>query len=399
MKKLFSVILALVMTFSLAASVSANAPLTSADALNVLRGAAGLINLTPEQRTRYDMNNDGEINTADAVAILRVTAGLPAFPTPMPGNSSGNTMNAGFAANDSEWVYYSCFGAVNRVRADGSGRQQLTFQNRRGVSTNPNMAHINLVNNRLFFMGIDGSIPGIYRMDTDGSNLTLVTAFENRPADVAMTVAGDWIYYTDTRNNSAGGGLYRIRTDGTRRERLLDRREFPGLRFSLVGDWIYFIGTRHIERVRVDGTGRQTVIFASEDNTIAHMAIGNNRIFYTDNRRTGTADTNVTFPIHTLHSAALDGTNSRVVLNAVENINHLNIDGGWIYFSERNTHNNEQNISRVRIDGTEKTTIVSDIHVSGICVVGLRIYYHSDATLNLGMFRVPITGGSPTKIA
>ncbi|MCL2637023.1 MAG: dockerin type I repeat-containing protein [Oscillospiraceae bacterium] len=49
---------------------------TTADALNILRYVAGIETLTPEQRVRYDTNNDGVINTADALNILRLVAGL-----------------------------------------------------------------------------------------------------------------------------------------------------------------------------------------------------------------------------------------------------------------------------------------------------------------------------------
>lgn len=49
---------------------------TSADALTILRYNAGLANLTVEQRLSYDLNNDGVINTADAIIILRRVAGI-----------------------------------------------------------------------------------------------------------------------------------------------------------------------------------------------------------------------------------------------------------------------------------------------------------------------------------
>jgi hypothetical protein len=49
-------------------------PLTTADALNVLKHVAGVEELTSEQRTRYGLS--GVISTADALRILRTVAGL-----------------------------------------------------------------------------------------------------------------------------------------------------------------------------------------------------------------------------------------------------------------------------------------------------------------------------------
>jgi hypothetical protein len=56
--------------------VDGDGKVTTADALNILRYVAGLIELTAEQRGLYDVNKDSEINTADALAILRMVAGI-----------------------------------------------------------------------------------------------------------------------------------------------------------------------------------------------------------------------------------------------------------------------------------------------------------------------------------
>jgi len=46
------------------------------DALNILRGEAGLITLTAEQIERYDINKDNKVDVNDAILILRLIAGL-----------------------------------------------------------------------------------------------------------------------------------------------------------------------------------------------------------------------------------------------------------------------------------------------------------------------------------
>jgi hypothetical protein len=72
------------MVLSLPMSVSASDELTTADALKVLWYAAGLIELTPQEKGRLDMNGDKAITSSDAIAILRVTAGIDAHPELTP---------------------------------------------------------------------------------------------------------------------------------------------------------------------------------------------------------------------------------------------------------------------------------------------------------------------------
>ncbi|MCL2696858.1 MAG: hypothetical protein FWE74_02105 [Oscillospiraceae bacterium] len=50
--------------------------LGTADALIVLRVAAGLMEETDELLAKYDLNSDGELTTADAILILRAVAGV-----------------------------------------------------------------------------------------------------------------------------------------------------------------------------------------------------------------------------------------------------------------------------------------------------------------------------------
>jgi exo-beta-1,3-glucanase (GH17 family) len=49
---------------------------TTADALIILRYAAGMIDLTPEQIKLYDFGGKGSVNTNDALAVLRIVAGI-----------------------------------------------------------------------------------------------------------------------------------------------------------------------------------------------------------------------------------------------------------------------------------------------------------------------------------
>lgn len=60
--------------------VNEDGEIDSRDALRTLRGAAGLVTLTPSQASAADVNFDNEIDSRDALRILRFAAGLiPSF--------------------------------------------------------------------------------------------------------------------------------------------------------------------------------------------------------------------------------------------------------------------------------------------------------------------------------
>jgi len=64
------------MTFGLPALPESD--FKTSDAMTALMYSAGLIKLTPEQKTRLDLNRDGNVTPDDALMILRVVAGMPA---------------------------------------------------------------------------------------------------------------------------------------------------------------------------------------------------------------------------------------------------------------------------------------------------------------------------------
>ena len=56
--------------------INGDGKINTADAVYLLKSAAGMLELTSEQMLVADLNHDGKINTADAVMILRYVAGI-----------------------------------------------------------------------------------------------------------------------------------------------------------------------------------------------------------------------------------------------------------------------------------------------------------------------------------
>ena len=56
--------------------VDSDKKVTSADALSILRNSAGLEKYSPQQKQVADIDNDGTISSADALAALRFSSGI-----------------------------------------------------------------------------------------------------------------------------------------------------------------------------------------------------------------------------------------------------------------------------------------------------------------------------------
>lgn len=101
----------------------------------------------------------------------------------------------------------------------------------------------------------------IYKMKNDGSSKTKVADY----APTRMMVSGDWIYFTHfrepiSRENmfSIKADLYKVKTDGTGLQLLLEQKQFG--RMSVSGEWIYYSILSDgpmVYKVRMDGTENQ----------------------------------------------------------------------------------------------------------------------------------------------
>jgi hypothetical protein len=81
LKKLMAILLTAAMVLPLLTMgvyASNNTSFTTQDALIALQASAGLVELTEEQRARYGIRNDNRVSVADALRLLRISAGLPA---------------------------------------------------------------------------------------------------------------------------------------------------------------------------------------------------------------------------------------------------------------------------------------------------------------------------------
>lgn len=127
-----------------------------------------------------------------------------------------------------DWIYYSVPQlGIFKIKTDGTGKMQLT----RDVVVLP----FSIENNSIYFSlnsyTVKDSDVGLYKVDLNGSNRVKLTGDDCGN----ILVDKDWIYYRNTSDNST---LYRIKKDGTQRQKLLD---LPLSCFNISDNAVYYV--------------------------------------------------------------------------------------------------------------------------------------------------------------
>lgn len=169
-----------------------------------------------------------------------------------------------------------------------------------------------------------------------------------------ITQQGNWLYY-----RGAEGGLCKIRTDGTGREKLNDDWI---LYINVVGDWVYYIEDSDswsgaICRVRTDGSAQSVL----NGDVCQDLYVAGDWIYYEDQSKD--------FATYRMH---LDGSGETLVSN--ETMFGMNVVDDWIYYYTGGSGVNHA--YRVRADGTgQQSTLTEDDVTGNLVVADGWVYY------------------------
>lgn len=209
-----------------------------------------------------------------------------------------------------------------------------------------------------------------------------------------IKVKDNWLYFISAKD---GGGLYRIKTDGTGKMRLTD--ESAGVYdLKLFGNHLYFKDSYNgynLCRIKLDGSSKETI---SDD--VLSFYIQGERIYYFSGSKLGS-----------LYEMNEDGSDSKKVAEVDGSISYIN--DNFIYYNKIDsevlkTNNlsqtqqyyklNDGPLYRIRKDGTEKQLIIDD-KIVYIYVRGNQIYYKPlTETMNTESYTVDLNGKHKTKL-
>ena len=243
---------------------------------------------------------------------------------------------------------------------------------------------------------------------------------------------GDWIYYS---NSSDDWAIYKIRTDGTEKTKLLSanilglsgisvmdewlyfqlmddesalfRAEINGQTIStirqhitmyfLYEDWIYCADTWGVNRVSKDGE-HETELFSYGETRAPVLAVYNGFIFYNEgDRGLYRRDLDGKYPTEIvptpfsrfvvdrnwvyytvewqLYKVTVNGENNTSL--GADKVGFLNVADGWIYYSN---HSDGGKLYKMRIDATQKTKLTDD-EACDINIIDQWVYYRNNTDL------------------
>ena len=260
---------------------------------------------------------------------------------PEHGNTIGNIINRGRAAEQDGWIYYQNTSDQNRlykISIDDSGKTKLN---------DDYTWYINVVGDWVYYSNWSDS-RRIYRIRTDGSDREKL----NDDESYSLNVVGDWIYYTKKYSWNRFD-IFKMRIDGSEKELLTDE---DTQEIAVVGDWIYY-GTfdsqsNYMRKIKTDGSSLQTIY----EVTSSLILIADGWLYY--------HDTNYISRLH-IDEGIIESSFGDI------RASYMNMAEDWLYFM--NTDDNLK-VYRIKTDGTGLEKI-NDVHTSNINIAGGWIYY------------------------
>ena len=321
------------------------------------------------------------------------------------GNTPGNIQNLGYAAIQGNYVYYFLSsgtnpktGAIYRMKNDGTEKVKLVDT---GVDISP-APFINVVGDWAYYRystpviytyprsDINTATPGtatayagsIYKIRTNGSENTKISDDNAQ----YITVLEGWIYYNTSKlsmyDTSTQPGIFKIKTDGTGKVKLVDFQEM-GYIVNIADGFIYYFNNNDgTYRITLDGSGKTPIIDGS------FMAFGTKDWLY---YIVGDFSTDAQ-----IYKTRFDGSQKMLLYSGSAIGNRINVSGDYVFFSTSPS----KGIYKVKTDGTALVKISED---SGrnLSIAGGYIYYtiyYGLDNLETAMYRMKIDGTDRTNL-
>lgn len=284
------------------------------------------------------------------------------------GEMAHDTVNFGKIAEHEGHVYYVYKGRLYRRNADWSGQIRIT--------DNP-VEEFCLVGDWIYFMA-DANERLLSRMRLDGSGSMRIC---EDPMGTFI-VDGEWIYYNSmgtVEAKTGGGGLYKIRNDGTGKVKMLDLGwEYGNPQFVTDG-WIYFDDSNGVNRIGTDGTGR--ALIAEGTRAVEYHSGGWMYCCSSVEAGYGLEDIRI-------YRMKPDGTEKTVTIELRGVYTHC-FDADWLYFTSG------KGLSRLRLDGTDQSRL-NEVNIWSLEGVAGDWFYISD--YEGPVFRVRLDGSVGTRL-
>lgn len=316
------------------------------------------------------------------ILLIYVTEGIGKmnFQEDKLGNTTGNLKNYGLVATDGEWEYFWAGttldwkdeGALCKMRPDGSEFYVLS---------DDTPCYINIVDDWIYYIKNQKPVYNyrgeIYRIKKDGTNRERLINSVSKD----MVVVNDWIFFI---NIDDGNSIYKCKKDGSQITRVIDKKCF-GLQYE--NGHIYYISETDpkkfsLFRHNISLNESSVKILDEIDDYIVY----NGYIF-------GSNENNGIFRVKT------DGTSYSKIFS--KPIGSFSIHDGYIYCSSVDAEyfvkgkGRSNYIYKMNLDGKEQTILPNKDVFNRYTVVGIvgdYIYYWLDCAEWLELARMKADG-------
>jgi len=244
------------------------------------------------------------------------------------GNTDGNLINGGFAAEQGKYVF---------LKSDGLYRVLSDIKTDWKKISDDIPKNINVAGDWIYYI----KDINLYKIKIDGSNKTQLL---NDKFIGFFIMKDNWLYCYDYK----GDTLYKIREDGSGYS-LLDNK--CGTTFTIDEQWIYYKKEGALWKISVDGADKTKIL----DENTRQCIVLEQWIYYTN-------DQNKLCRIKT------DSTSKQVIVN--EFVNSFNILDSYIFYQGFG------GVYKVSIDGEGKEVLANKKEYWGsLCLAGNNILY------------------------
>ncbi|MCL1832438.1 MAG: DUF5050 domain-containing protein [Oscillospiraceae bacterium] len=295
------------------------------------------------------------------------------------GNTPANINNRGVATMQGDWIYYTTFRGIHRVRQNGKDEQLIC-----GMS---DAVGLNAVGDWIYFVG--GAAWDIYRMKNNGTELQVVLKMPEGTVAAFLNVVGDMMYFSAM--GEGAGYIHSVTVEGKDRKEL---NQAESHNINVIGNTIFFSNAEDdysVYSMNLDGTKLQKVTnYDSEHMNI----IGDWVIFVYDDEEAEEESLNIYRILRRkIYDEEDETIEQRLIrINAVPSTD-VNVIGDWIFY----INTDDGCIYRVDING-DNISRLNDISSASLAIVGDWIYYTGQADGVTGMYRMKLNGDKNKKI-
>lgn len=163
------------------------------------------------------------------------------------------------------WLYAIYDGALYRINLDTGNKVKLLDEY--------DSIFVEEFNERIYFtLG-----KKLYRIGRDGSGLSKLVEY-NEDHVTLVRECGEWVYYQAVSNMGKVESLYRVKQDGTYKEKVSD---FDANYYVIHGEWIYYAQGTDIYRMKLDGS-QKAKVYQNDNAIISVASVTNEGMYFTE---------------------------------------------------------------------------------------------------------------------